>query len=92
VCIAKDEKLPGLFRGVVPTLLRDGPFSGLYYLSYTRLKSLLREQHSLDGIPSQAKNFGAGIVAGAFSSLLTNPFDVVRTRMQLVSPEIAKGR
>jgi hypothetical protein len=31
------------------------------------------------------QHFGAGICAGALATLLTNPFDVVRTRMQLTS-------
>lgn len=88
--IAREEGVHGLCRGLVPTVLRDAPFSGMYYVSYTRLKAFLRDEERLDAIPSQAKNFGAGIVAGALASLMTNPFDVVRTRLQL-APEMQKG-
>jgi len=83
VRIAQTESLPGLWKGLVPTLLRDAPFSGLYLASYTRLKSAFASSEALAPVPIQVQRFGAAVCAGSFASLLTNPFDVVRTRMQV---------
>lgn len=36
--IAKDEKLPGLYKGIGPTLLAIAPFIALQQISYDTLK------------------------------------------------------
>lgn len=36
--IAKDEKLPGLYKGIGPTLLAIAPFIALQQISYDALK------------------------------------------------------
>ncbi|CAK4643008.1 unnamed protein product [Aphanomyces euteiches] len=67
----------GMYRGALPTLIRDVPFSGLYVALYTRLKNV-----GFDGNPVVV-NFGCGVVAGGTATVLVHPFDVVKTRMQL---------
>lgn len=78
--IAKTEGLRGLYRGLGPTLLSNAPFSALYYLFYTRLRNKLSTG---DTPPSTLVNFASSSVAAIAATLITQPADVVRTRMQL---------
>lgn len=73
------EGMKGLWSGLTPTLLRDVPFSGLYLLFYTNLKSFTGES----GLKTASTTFVNGIVAGFLASLVTQPADVVKTNMQL---------
>jgi solute carrier family 25 protein 38 len=72
-----------------PTVLTNAPFSALYYMFYTKLKGVLSEAvaTSNDGEqkrpPQAAVNFVSGVFAATVATLLTQPTDVVRTRMQL---------
>ncbi|CAM6109335.1 unnamed protein product [Calypogeia fissa] len=81
--ITRTEGLAGLYSGVVPTLVRDAPYSGLYLLLYTRVRYFLRENFSPRSIPQLYINFLSGAFAGCTATLLTHPPDVVRTRLQL---------
>lgn len=77
--IARTEGLRGMYRGLGPTVLSNAPFSALYYLFYTRLQDRL----SSGDRPTMTVNFASGTVAAVAATLLTQPADVVRTRMQL---------
>lgn len=77
--IAREEGLRGLYRGIVPTVLSNAPFSALYYLFYTRLRDNFKTSHD----PSAVVNFASGTVAAIAATLITQPADVIRTRMQL---------
>ena len=72
----------GLFSGLVPTLLRDAPFSGLYLMFYTQAKKQMRHVHSIDQT-SPLVHFSCGILSGCFASIITQPADVIKTRMQV---------
>ena len=39
--IARTERLPGLYRGLGPTILSNAPFSALYYMFYNSLRAQL---------------------------------------------------
>ena len=70
--LVKHEGVLGLFRGLGPMLLRDVPFSCLYWVGYERLKGLFIEAHP-DRELSAAASFVAGGTAGAFATLMTMP-------------------
>jgi solute carrier family 25 protein 39/40 len=78
-----------LWRGLSPTLWRDLPFSGVYWLIYEQTKQLLAHRsQSLSTQPQSwgdtfAIAFGAGVCAGSVAATVTTPFDVVKTRQQL---------
>lgn len=77
--IAHQEGLKGLYRGLGPTVLSNAPFSALYYTFYTQLQEKLKTGDK----PSTAVNFASGTIAAVAATLITQPADVVRTRMQL---------
>ncbi|XP_021165931.2 solute carrier family 25 member 39 isoform X1 [Fundulus heteroclitus] len=74
--------LLSLWRGWGPTVLRDVPFSALYWFNYELVKAQLCEQY---GTPKAnfSISFTAGAVSGAIAAILTLPFDVVKTRRQI---------
>lgn len=96
VDIYSREGLRGLCCGLVPTLVRDAPYSGLYLMFYTQLKqNVVPHLHNVLAAtvsPSNAAitHFSCGITAGLLASLVTHPADVVKTRMQL-QPQLFKS-
>lgn len=41
--IARQEGVAGVFRGVVPTVLTNAPFSALYFMFYSGLQGRLQK-------------------------------------------------
>lgn len=82
--ILRTEGLRGLTKGLGPTLVRDVPFSGLYLMFYEQLKTWVPEEVSRTQ-SSAAVHFSCGLVAGLLASLVTQPADVIKTRLQLSS-------
>lgn len=77
------EGIRGLYSGLLPTLARDAPYAGLYLLFYTHFKSVTYANF----IPPDSEfrdfaNFACGVTAGLSASLVTQPADVLKTRMQ----------
>jgi len=75
--IRRSEGVRGLMVGLTPTLIRDVPFSGIYLMIYDALK--LQTGDKAGGMTK----FNCSIAAGILASLLTQPADVVKTRLQL---------
>ncbi|XP_053744222.1 probable mitochondrial glutathione transporter SLC25A40 [Synchiropus splendidus] len=76
-----------LWRGLGPTLLRDVPFSAMYWYNYELGKSWLCEWYSTRE-PTFTITFAAGAVSGSVASIVTLPFDVVKTRRQVELGEL----
>ena len=87
VQIYRLEGYRGLCCGLVPTLVRDAPYSGLYLMFYTQLKQLILPHilppDNRNSSSMSAVNFGCGTLAGFLASLVTHPADVIKTKMQL---------
>jgi len=81
VKIYKTEGVKGLSAGLIPTLVRDAPFSGVYLMFYEQFKSHTPEA-LLANSPNSA-HFLCGVGAGVAASALTHPADVVKTKMQV---------
>ena len=95
--ILKSEGLRGLFSGTGATVLRDAPYAGLYVLFYEqskqRLSQLLAKASPIASLGLHSKmtswqsipiNFVSGAVAAGLATTITNPFDAVKTRIQLM--------
>lgn len=67
-----------LWRGLGPTLLRDVPFSSIYWLNYEFYKKQFSQTD-----PTFFFSFAAGAAAGTVSAVVTLPFDVVKTHRQI---------
>jgi hypothetical protein len=77
--IRKEEGFRGFYTGLVPTYFKDVPHSALTYGFYEFY------QHIFNHIERTytSLNFLVGFLSAFSSTCLTQPFDVVRTRMQL---------
>lgn len=85
--IVRNLGLMGLYKGAAACLLRDVPFSAIYFPTYSHLK------RDLFGESPQKKLgvlqlLSAGAVAGMPAAYLTTPGDVIKTRLQV---EARKG-
>jgi len=85
--LVKGKGLTVLWRGLGPTLWRDVPFSGLYWAGFEIIKSRLQSDSSpLPPLAPITTSFIAGALSGTMSALVTQPFDVLKTRRQVFTP------
>ncbi|XP_026204861.1 mitochondrial glycine transporter A-like [Anabas testudineus] len=84
--VCQTEGPAALFSGLVATLLRDVPFSGIYVMFYSQTKASLPKEISTSSSAPLA-NFSCGVLAGVLASLITQPADVVKTHVQ-VNPQL----
>lgn len=85
--IYTEEGVRGWYRGMVPALCTVPMFWGIYWTSYENMKIFMHQQFPTS--PAYIHHTGAAITAGAIGDVLTNPFWVVRTRIQtlILHPE-----
>uniref|UniRef100_A0A915ADF0 Solute carrier family 25 member 38 n=1 Tax=Parascaris univalens TaxID=6257 RepID=A0A915ADF0_PARUN len=80
VNVLNQNGMRGLFKGMVPTLMRDAPFSGLYLLFYRQYLRLFNKEGRVH-LP--AIRFSSGVLAGLMACAVTQPFDITKTHVQL---------
>ena len=85
--IVKNLGLVGLYKGASACLLRDVPFSGIYFPAYNHLKRDLFGEGPNKKL-GVLQLLTAGAIAGMPAAYLTTPCDVIKTRLQV---EARKG-
>ena len=98
--LVKTNGMPSLYVGLAPTLWRDVPFSAIYWMCLEKFKNELSGSKSLgkwggkyyqesgETIPATVRAihaFISGAAAGSIAAAFTTPFDVVKTRRQMVT-------
>jgi len=76
--LMKVQGARALYIGLYSTLLRDVPFSCLYWSSYERLKLAYGSE-----TPSLLYTIFAGAASGSIAAVITLPFDVIKTHRQI---------
>jgi solute carrier family 25 protein 39/40 len=71
-----------LWRGLIPTMLRDVPFSAVYWMGYEEIKGRLQVYQGLSHFQTA---FLSGASSGMFAAIITTPFDVIKTQRQVSS-------
>ncbi|XP_036140291.1 solute carrier family 25 member 40 isoform X2 [Monomorium pharaonis] len=78
--VVKYSGISGLWMGLCSTLLRDVPFSAIYWLNYETIKRLYTSYSTQQTFTF---NLAAGAISGSIAAFVTIPFDVVKTHRQI---------
>ncbi|XP_038663421.1 LOW QUALITY PROTEIN: mitochondrial glutamate carrier 1 [Scyliorhinus canicula] len=78
--LLRSKGIAGLYKGLGATLLRDVPFSIVYFPLFANLNKL--GQKSSDERAPFYVSFISGCIAGSTAAVLVNPCDVIKTRLQ----------
>ncbi|KAL8903123.1 MAG: hypothetical protein Q9171_007508 [Xanthocarpia ochracea] len=99
--IFKNEGFKGFFAGFGATAIRDAPYAGLYVVFYEQSKGYLSKVKDATALGNKSVvsemknssaisiNFVSGVLAAGLATAITNPFDAVKTRLQLMPGKYA---
>lgn len=106
--IIKSGRWSTFWIGVRPTLWRDVPFSGIYWMCYESIRAeMIKAQPPMLSVattspsssstrnkssPNFMTSLTSGALAGSIAGVLTLPFDVLKTRSQMNVDRLASGR
>jgi solute carrier family 25 citrate transporter 1 len=79
--IVKEEGLGALYKGVVPTMLRQGCNQAVNFTAYNWIKAKIMVWQEKDRL-EHWQSLVIGGFSGGMGPLVNNPLDVVKTRLQ----------
>lgn len=87
ITISREEGVKSLYSGIWPAVLRQSTYGTIKFGTYYTLKKYAEEHDLLvDKATGQEKVWGnilCAVIAGAISSAIANPTDVLKVRMQV---------
>lgn len=83
--LLRTEGIPGLYKGLSATLMRDIPFSVIYFPLFAHLNAIGLQRSDDTRSPFMVSML-AGMIAGATAAVSVNPLDVIKTRLQTLTP------
>lgn len=104
--LVQGQGYTSLWRGLTLTMWRDVPFSGIYWWGYEAGRNRLRDlrypsmgqEHARSTMHKDEKHtatfvdsFLAGATSGAVAAIVTTPFDVGKTRQQVLERDDRKA-
>eukprot|EP00934_Nitzschia_sp_Nitz4_P005743 Nitzschia sp. Nitz4//scaffold13_size275219//71213//72334//NITZ4_000857-RA/size275219-processed-gene-0.78-mRNA-1//1//CDS//3329535963//5733//frame0 len=85
----RQEGVASLYKGLSPTLLRDVPFSAMYWFTIEYLRTMWGDSSTVSASAQAGQAVFNGSVAGMVAAAATTPLDVVKTRLQVVKEPVA---
>jgi solute carrier family 25 citrate transporter 1 len=79
--ICREEGVGALYKGVVPTMLRQGCNQAVNFTAYNIIKRRVLEWQDTTAL-AHWQSLAIGGVSGGMGPLVNNPLDVVKTRLQ----------
>ncbi|CAK7199634.1 hypothetical protein SEUCBS139899_002317 [Sporothrix eucalyptigena] len=84
--IWRDEGVRGLYRGLGPIIMGYLPTWAVWFTVYNKSKTWLNERYHIEN--TFVVNFWSSVVAGASSTVVTNPIWVIKTRLMSQMPRV----
>ncbi|XP_063053316.1 mitochondrial glutamate carrier 1 [Engraulis encrasicolus] len=81
--LLREKGIAGLYKGLGATLLRDVPFSIIYFPLFANLNRL--GNRGVEGPAPFYVSFVSGCLAGSTAAVAVNPVDVIKTRLQTLT-------
>ncbi|KAF5894230.1 mitochondrial glutamate carrier 1-like, partial [Clarias magur] len=80
--LLRTQGLRGLYKGTGATLLRDVPFSMIYFPLFANFNAVGRRGDLAHERAPFLQSFASGCAAGSVAAVAVTPLDVIKTRLQ----------